>query len=201
VRCPRRLLVVETAKLGEAFENDDGDLARGGAFVVGEEGHLGGLLAEETVAFFALGNDGAGLEGVAGEFDGDGGVSDEVVVPVGIGRFAAFRSDDDDAVVVGCVEQGNGVGETGVGAGGGQQQNGAVGVAAGESTAGGAELLDDPAVVGVPVAHDVPQMAESERERWAAQGVGPVKGYLAPVDESIGMGGWLYGRVVRFSSL
>ena len=101
--------------------DDDRDQPFGVPLVLSEVRHQGGLGGEEAVALLPFGDAGLGQVGVARQLDGDGGVGEQVAVPIGVGRGARFGGDDDDLVAVFGVDQRRGAGLAALGAGGGEE--------------------------------------------------------------------------------
>lgn len=76
------------------LEDHNGDLAGGGGFVGGEAGVVLLLMFPDRGTFGAGGRPGAVRVRLGADFGGDVGVSDEVVVPGGVGVRSGFGRED-----------------------------------------------------------------------------------------------------------
>lgn len=108
-------------RIGE-LQDHDRQRPVGGRLVLGVSGGLGHHPGEELVAPGSLGGYGDGRELLLTQLHLDGGVGEEVVVPVGVVRRAEVRADDQQPVAVADMAERGGVRLPGAGAGGGQQQ-------------------------------------------------------------------------------
>src|ERR1700692_1665309 len=93
------------ARLGDALQDDDGDLAGRLLPVVMEAWIDVGVLRVEALVLVAVRNMRAGVELVLAHLDGDLGMLEEVVVPGRVRRRAALRGDDHDVVSVAGVHE------------------------------------------------------------------------------------------------
>jgi hypothetical protein len=79
------------------------DLARRLPLVLGEKRHQCLLSVEEELALLPLGKRRSHRKILRSDLDDCFGVRDEVVIPIGVGRGAAFGGNHDDAIADGAL--------------------------------------------------------------------------------------------------
>jgi hypothetical protein len=135
-------------------EDDDGDLASGPSHCGGNT-RVGGRHVVQQTASFADGGDArVDADGCGPDLDGRVGLSEQVVVPGGVGRRAVVRREHCDAgVAEGPVDEWGDALGSGLGAEVVEQEQLLALEGAAEDAVTGAELVDDLAVVCVGAGH------------------------------------------------